>query len=105
MFFYALLLVAISDTAISESDTFLRAIDDYVAIILAVVALAVLFGWWKRQSLSDLRRGSNIVTVLAVLVLLATIFAITQEIGDPKDFGNEIPSVIFSIFLLINRFI
>ena len=45
------------------------------------------------------------MAVLAVLLILVTIFAITQEYNDPEDFGNEIPTLFFGIFMLINRFI
>lgn len=105
VFFLALLLVAISETAYSESDMLLHAVDDYVDIITAVVALALIVVWWRRQSIADLKKVNNVIAAAAVVILLATIFAITQEAGDPEDFGNEIPTLFFSIFLLINRFV
>ncbi len=74
-------------------------------ITLAVIAIIVLVVWWKRQSLSDLKRVNNIVTVLAVLLILATVFAFTHEIGDTEDLANDIPTLFFGIFMLINRFV
>ena len=105
IFFLALLLVAISETAYMESDMLLHAVDDYVDIVTAAVLLVVIAVWWKRESLPALRNLNNVIAAGAVIVLLATVFAIGQEIGDPEDFGNEIPTLFFSIFLLINRFV
>jgi peptidoglycan/LPS O-acetylase OafA/YrhL len=104
-FFWALLLIAIANTVNEEGDIFLHVVDDYADIILAVVALIVLVAWWKKSSIPDLKRVNNIMAVLAVLVIIATIYAITQEYTDPADFGNEIPTLLFGIFLLINRFV
>lgn len=103
-FFWVFVLVAIANTAIGESDKFLHVVDDYTDITLAIIAIVVLAMWWKRKSFKDLRRSNNILTVLSVILVLATIFAITQEMGDPEDFGNEIPTLLFAIFLIVNRF-
>jgi glycerol uptake facilitator-like aquaporin len=104
-FFFALLLVAIFEQAISESDKFLHAVDDYVDIIVAIIALLIIFAWWKKNSASDLKKTNNWMAGLALIVIIATIFAMTQEFGDAEDFGNEIPTLLFGIFLLINRFV
>lgn len=104
-FFFVLLLVAISETAATESDMFLHAVDDYADLTIAVVAILLLAMWWKKQTPAQLKRTANVMAVLAALVIVATLFAISQEIGDPEDFGNEIPTLFFGIFLLINRFV
>jgi len=104
-FFYGLLLVAIFNTVFEESDITSHVADDVADIVLAAVGLLLILAWRKRTSISDLRKINNILAVLAVLVVVATIYAITQEYTDPMDFGNEIPTLIFGIFLLINRFI
>jgi hypothetical protein len=104
-FFWAFALVALLNVITEENDIFLHVVDDYADIAIIVVALALLAMWWKKQSPSQLKRTGNAMAVLAVLLILATIFAITQEIGDPTDFGNEIPTLLFGIFLLINRFV
>ncbi len=104
-FFWGFVLVAISNTILEENDIFLHVVDDYADIVLAVIAIVVLAVWWKRNSMPELRRTNTILTVLAVGLILATIFAISQEYNDPADFGNEIPTLFFGIFMLINRFI
>lgn len=103
-FFWVFTLFAIGNAVNEENDIFLHVADDYTDIILAVVAIVVLVLWWKRSSMKDLRMTNNILTVLAVLLIAATIFAITQEMGDPADFGNEIPTLFFGIFMIANRF-
>ncbi len=113
-FFWVFALVAISNTVVEENDIFLHVVDDYADIIFAVVAIIVLALWWKKDSMSQLKMTNNIMAVLAVALILATIFAITQELCpagstivtcDPADFGNEIPTLFFGIFMLINRFV
>lgn len=104
-FFWAFALIALLNVITEEQDIFLHVVDDYADIAIIVVGLAVLAMWWKRQSPSQLKRTQNVMAALAVLLILATIYAITQEIGDPADFGNEIPTLLFGIFLLINRFV
>ena len=98
-------LVAISNTIAEENDIFLHVFDDYADIILAVVAIIILAILWRKKSTPSLRMANNIATILAVLLIVATIFAITQEIGDPTDFGNEIPTLFFGIFMIANRFV
>lgn len=97
--------MAISNTAFSENDEFLHVIDDYVDIVLAIVAIILILVYWKKTSTKQLKMLNNMLAVLAVLLILITIFAFTQEIDDPEDFGNEIPTLFFGIFMLINRFI
>lgn len=104
-FFWVFVLFAIANTVTEENDIFLHVVDDYTDIVLAVVAIVVLLVWWKKASLPNLKRVNNILTVLAVLLILATIFAITQEMGDPTDFGNEIPTLFFGAFMIANRFL
>jgi uncharacterized membrane protein YccC len=103
-FFWVFVLFAIGNVVGEENDIFLHVVDDYADLALAIVAIVVLALWWKKSSLKELRMTNNILTVLAVGLVLATLFAISQEYGDPEDFGNEIPTLLFAIFMLINRF-
>jgi uncharacterized protein YhhL (DUF1145 family) len=104
-FFWTFALIAILNTVQEENDIFLHVVDDYTDIAIIVVAIVVLAMWWKKRSPQQLKMTGNVMAVLAVLLIAATIFAITQEYNDPADFGNEIPSLLFGIFLLINRFV
>jgi len=40
-----------------------------------------------------------------VVALIFKLYAITAEIGDPADFGGEIPVLITLILALLNRFL
>jgi hypothetical protein len=104
MFFWAFAVVAIGNVIGEENDMLLHVIDDYVDIVLAVIAIVVLVRVWKKGT-AALKRANDVSAVLAVMLIAMTIFAITQEIGDPADFGNEIPTLLFGIFMLINRFV
>jgi heme A synthase len=104
-FFWTFVLVAIANVITEENDVFLHVVDDYTDITLAVVAIIIIAMWWKKRSPAELKRTNNVLAVLSVLLILATLFAITQEIGDPADFGNEIPTLLFGFWLLINRFV
>ncbi len=104
-FFWTFALIAILSTVQEENDIFLHVVDDYADIVIIVVAIALLAMWWKKKSPQQLKMTGNVMAVLAVLLILATVYAITQEYTDPMDFGNEIPTLLFGIFLLINRFV
>jgi hypothetical protein len=39
-----------------------------------------------------------------LIALAFQIFAFAVEIGDPEDFGNEVPSLVALILILVNRF-
>lgn len=105
VFFWAFVLVAIANTVTEENDILLHVLDDYTDITVAIIALVIYAAWRNRTALAELKRANNIATVLAVVLIIATIFAITQEFNDPTDFGNEIPTLFFGIFMLLNRFL
>lgn len=104
-FFWVFFVLAIAQTVSEESDELLHVADDYVDIVLAVIAIVALLVWWKRKSFKDLRMTNNLMTVLAAGLLVATLFAFSQEMGDSADLANDIPSLFFGIFMLINRFV
>jgi len=91
VFLFGLLLIAISETAASESDIFLHAVDDYADITVAIIALALIVAWRKGESWADLRKLNNVLGVLAAVVLVATLFAISQEIGGRRISAMKYP--------------
>ena len=103
--FLAFLAFALGNTITEESDILLHALDDYLIIALAVIGVVIFAVTWKKQSFLDLRKVNNIATIISVIFIPIVIFAITQEINDPADFGNEIPSLLFAAVLVINRFV
>lgn len=105
IFFSVLIVAVLGNTLMEESDMFLHALDDYVLVGIAIIVLILIAAWRKKSSLSELKRQHNIILILFIIALAFQIYAFPQEIGDPVDFGNEIPSLILLILVFINRFV
>ena len=88
-----------------ESDMFLHALDDYAIFALAIIALILIVAWRNKQSLTELKRQNNIITVLFVVALIFKLYGTIVEIGDPTDFGDEIPLIIAFVLTIANRFV
>ncbi|MDE1869426.1 MAG: hypothetical protein KGH71_00375 [Candidatus Micrarchaeota archaeon] len=99
------MLFALGGLIGEEGDILSHAADDIVLAGIAAVTIIYLYASRNRQSLVDLRRQHNIVLVLFIIALVVQIGAIFIEMGDPMDFGNEIPSLILIVLVLVNRFI
>jgi membrane protease YdiL (CAAX protease family) len=100
--FFAIALFAVIN---EEADMFLHALDDYAIVILSLVVLILIAAWRKKVTFSELRKQHNIITALFVIMLLFQLYAIPTEIGDPSDFGNEIPVLVGLVLALLNRFL
>ena len=99
------LAVSLPEVAYLEGDQLLHALDDYAVVAVSVIVIALLAMWWKKQSLTELKKQHNIILILFAIALLFKLFAISQELNDPQDFGDEPPLIIFLIITIINRFI
>ncbi|HZY69564.1 MAG TPA: hypothetical protein VFF67_01105 [Thermoplasmata archaeon] len=95
---------AITGVIMEESDNFLHLIDDIGLVSLSVVVIVLIAVWWKRQTLGELRRTNTTVAVVFIVALVIQLFGIAVEYNDPMDFGNDIPSLIGLILVIINRF-
>jgi uncharacterized membrane protein len=104
-FFFGLSVVAFIPVINEESDIFSHVLDDYLIIGISVVAIIVLAMMWKKQEMPQLRRTNNILFVLAVVALAIAFMALAIESGDSTDVADDIPKLIFSIFLIVNRFV
>lgn len=96
---------AISGVIMEESDKLLHLIDDIGLVLLSLVVIVLLAMWWKRQSLPELRRTNTAVAAVFILALIIQLFGISVEYNDPMDFGNDIPSLIGIILVIVNRFV
>jgi hypothetical protein len=99
-FFFALL-----GDMIIEGDMFSHALDEYVFIAIAAVVLIFIALNWKTTTVDELRKQHNYITGLFVIALIFQLYAFPAEIGDPADFGNEVPSLVGLIVILLNRVI
>lgn len=97
-------VVVLGLVTLGESDKPLHLIDDLVLVAVAVVAIVLIGLGWKRQTLSELHRLNKVLTGLFAVAFVGQVFGIFVEFNDPKDFGNDIPSLILVVLVLANRF-
>jgi hypothetical protein len=90
---------------IEESDMFLRAIDDYAMVALAVIALLGFAMWRNKLSVAELRKQNNVFAALFVVALLFKLYGTISELGDASDFGDEIPLLIAFVLTIASRFV
>jgi hypothetical protein len=105
LFAAAFLALALPGVIGEESDIFLHALDEYVILTLAVVAIVLIVVFRKKVSLAELRKQHNILLVLFIIALIFKINAIMVESADPSDFGDEIPIFILLVLTIVNRFL
>jgi hypothetical protein len=51
------------------------------------------------------KRKNNIFTALFVVALVFKLYGTMDEMGDPSDFGDEIPLLIAFVLTNANRFV
>lgn len=105
VFIALFLILALANALREENDIVLHALDDNVIILLAIVILAYIGISWKKETPEALRKQHNLVLVLLIVAVLVQIYGFIEEINDPADFGNEIPTLMLLILGLINRFV
>jgi hypothetical protein len=105
VFFFAFTLVALLPTMLGESDQLTHIADDVILVALAIIALAIIGAWWRRDTVAGLQQTHNAVLTLLIIALIVQIGAIYIERNDPSDFGNEIPSLFFILAMIINRIV
>lgn len=104
--FSSFLLLVFGTTAASELDHPFYAIDDIALLVIGVVSLVLLLYVYRNpKGVDDIRKSLNIFTVLIVVGLLVKIIFAGIEAGDADAFGDEIPSIIIGLFILVSRFV
>ena len=78
--------------------------DDILSAILAVVAIDYLALNRTKRPQAEIKKTNTLAFTLGVVILLLTLIALVIE-GEPEAFGNDPPSLILSILLIVNRFI
>ncbi len=99
------IIIGLAGQLNEESDILLHALDEYALIALSIVVLLLVVVWRKKRTVGDLKMQLNVFEVLFIIMLVFKIFAFTQEIGDPNDFGDEIPVFILLVLTVIQRFV
>lgn len=104
--FSSFLLLVFGTTAASELDHPLYAVDDIALLLIGIVSLVMLLYVYKNpKGVGDIKKSMNIFTVLIIIGLLVKIVWAGIEAGDADAFGDEIPSMIISLFILVSRFV
>ena len=103
IFFSLFFLFALLGDSILEHDEFSHALDEYIFISIAAVVLILIAVMWKKTTVDELRKQHNYITGLFFIVLIFQLYAFPAETGDAADFGNEIPSLVGIILILLNR--
>lgn len=73
--------------------------------ILMVAIVAFIMISWKKEPLEQLRGQNKVILGLMVVAFVFTAYAVIQELNDPEDFRDELPSIILLVIMLVNRFV
>jgi drug/metabolite transporter (DMT)-like permease len=103
VFVAAFLALALFADGLTEADILTHALDDFAIVALSIIVLILIAVWRKKVTLSELKKQHNIITILFVVMLIFKLYAVTVEMNDPQDFGDEIPSLIGIVLTLLNR--
>ncbi len=104
--FASFLTLVFGSTAVSEMDHPLYAVDDIALLLIGVVSLVLLlYVYRNRKTVADIKKSLNIFVILFVVGLLIKVAFTGIEASDADALGDEIPSMIIIIFVLVSRFV
>ena len=104
--FASFLTLVFGSTAVSEMDHPLYAVDDLALLLIGVASLdLLLYVYRNKKTVADLKKSLNIFLILFVEGLLVKVAFSGIEASDVDAFGDEIPSIIIIIFVLVSRFV
>ncbi len=104
--FSSFFLLILGTAVISELAHPLYAVDDFFAIAVGVISLFMfLYIYKNRKSNKDIETSMNVFTVLVLLLILVKIAFILIEAGDADALGDDIPTVLVGIMIVISRFV
>jgi hypothetical protein len=88
-----------------EGADLVTSFDDLTVVGVGVVALLFLAVRWRKPSLLSLARLNNILFMLGLWMIVFSMFAVEIEAGFPDDLVDEVPKLIVSLLLAVNRFV
>ncbi len=104
--FASFLTLVFGSTAVSEMDHPLYAVDDVALLLIGVVSLVLLlYVYRNRKTVADIKKSLNVFVALFVVGLLIKVAFTGIEASDADALGDEIPSMIIIIFVLVSRFV
>jgi hypothetical protein len=87
---------------IIESDITGHLVDDWIIAAAAAVALGNYAATRKYSLETTLAKANRLALIVAIVVILAGLLAVTQEYTDVMDFGDDPPTIILGVVLLIS---
>ena len=100
VFFFVPTALIFSIEALLERDQLTHYVDDVLDVAFALIALSYFAV--TRRTPEKVTVANRLGGAVAVAIVAATIFAVSQEINDPEDFGNEIPTLVLGSILIVN---
>jgi glucose uptake protein GlcU len=104
-FFFGVSAILFLDVAFMEGDMVSHSFDDIAVVAISAIAVILILATLKKRSLPQLKRMNNILTILGVLFLIMTFVAISIEINDANDIGDDFPKIFIAAAMLVNRFV
>jgi hypothetical protein len=102
-FGYVVSILAFASVLSDPSETSTLLIDDYLKVILSIVAVVIIIVTWRKDLLNSLKRANTILLVIGIIFLLASLMGVALEIGGTTGaVGDDFPGIIIGIFLIIN---
>jgi cation transport ATPase len=102
MFVYVLTAVVFFIIIFSESGTFSHMLDDMADVAVAALSVVVFGVTWRSTTSQAIARANRIATLVAVLIILATVYAAAVEYGNAMDFGDDLPTMVLGVVALLN---
>ncbi|MDA4114500.1 MAG: hypothetical protein OK474_10685 [Thaumarchaeota archaeon] len=102
---YSFVVLMFAYVSYSEGEDLVTSFDDLAVVVVGLVALGFIAMRRRRPSLCSLGRLNNILFIMGLWMVVFSIFAFEIEAGFPEDLADEIPKVIVSTLLLINRLV
>lgn len=104
--FASFLTLVFGSTAASEMDHPFYAVDDLALLLIGVVSLFLfLYVYRNRKTVADIKKSLNIFVVLFLIGLIIKVAFTGIEASDADALGDEVPSMIIIVFVLISRFV
>ena len=88
-----------------EGEELITSFDDLAVVGVGAIAHLVIAIRWRKPSLLRLARVNNVLFILGLWMVVFTIFAFEVEAGFPEELVDEVPKLILSLLLIVNRFV
>jgi hypothetical protein len=103
---YSLAVLTFAYTAyFVEGEDLVTSFDDIAVVGVGALSLLFIAARWRKPSLLSLARLNNVLFIMGLWMVVFSIFALEVEAGFPDDLADEVPKLIVSLLLVMNRFV